>query len=197
MISRQIILRYRAPDHVRFQLPPVLAMDQASTVLISALRKIDGIYRIRISGNKLSIRYREAFCGFEELARRLYDIVEELERQRRFPSAMEAVHRPLTVRLKETPAVKWARERVQDVRETLTAFGILARQGLKRGPKFLHDPKALAHEFANDVLVLYLIRIHWHRIVTQWIPNPIKHRYEWAAVFYMTYLLVRSRLPKK
>jgi len=197
MISRRIILRYRGPGHVRFQLPPELVTGQAPEALMSALRKLDGVYRIRISGNKLSIRYHEAFCRFEELARGLRDIVGELERQGRFPAPVKAARRTLTARLKETTVVKWIRERVRDVRETLTAFGILARQGLERGPKFLHDPKALAHEFANDVLVLYLIRIHWHRIVTQWIPNPIKHRYEWAAVFYMTYLLVRSRLPKK
>ncbi len=197
MITRQIQLRYRAPGHVRFQLPPVLTTPESAAALTAAVRRIDGVYRVRLSGNKLSIRYHEAFCSFKQLARQLHVIVTGLEQQGRLKAPVVAVRHSLLRRIKETPVASWARERVQDVRETFAAFGILARQGLKRGPKFLHDPKALAFEFANDLLVLYLIRIHWHRIVTQWIPNPIKHRYEWAAIFYMTYLLVRSRLPKK
>ncbi len=196
MISRQIVLRHRIPGYVRFQLPSVLCTPQARDALLSGLWELDGVYRARLSGNKLSIRWHEAFCDFGDLARHLHAIVTRLEQEGRLTSTSAVQRRPLSLRLKQAAPVQWLRTRLQDVRETVTAFGILARQGLKRGPKFLQDPNKLAFEFANDVLVLYLLKVHWHRIITHWIPNPVKHRYEWAAVFYLTYLLVRSRLPK-
>ena len=197
MITRQIVLRYRGPGYVRFQLPSVLGVAEAAGALLRALRQVDGIYRVRLSGNKLVIRWNEALCDFREVARQLHAVATRLEQEGVLTAPPVQTRRGGFLGVTRAAPLKWLRQRIQDVRETLTAFGILMRQGFKRGPKFLHDPKALAHEFANDLLVLYLIRLHWHRIVTQWIPNPIKHRYEWAAVFYMTYLLVRSRLPKK
>lgn len=194
MLTRQVILRYRAPGHVRFALPKVLCQPEISARLIAEVQTIDGVYRVSLHGDKLSIRYQEAFCSFNGLARSLHAIVTRLEQSGKLPQVMP--RQPALARLKQSAPVRWLRAKFQEVRETLTAFWILLRQGFKRGSKLVHDPKALAFEFANDVLVLYLIRIHWHRIVTEWIPHPIKYRYEWAAVFYLTYLLVRSRLPK-
>ncbi|GAB4361154.1 MAG: hypothetical protein Kow0060_16710 [Methylohalobius crimeensis] len=196
MITRRIILRYRAPGHVRFQLPPELCQPEAAAFLIAELRVLDGVYRVVRRGNKLSVRYQEAFCAYPRFTRHFHAIVTRLEQQGQLKPRPPVPRPSPLVRIKQTPLVRWFREKVEAVRETFTAFGILARQGWQGGPKFLHDPKEFAFEFANDVLVLYLIKIHWHRIVTQWLPNPIKHRYEWAAVFYLTYLLVRSRLPK-
>lgn len=194
MLTRQVILRYRTPGHVRFALPWVLCQPEVAPRLIAEAQAIDGVYRVSLSGNKLSIRYQEAFCSFAELARALHAIITHLEQSGNFPQVAPR-ESPLT-RLTQSTPVRWLRAKLQEVRETLTAFGILLRRGVKSGSKLVHDPKTLAFEFANDVLVLYLIRIHWHRIVTEWIPHPIKYRYEWAAVFYLTYLLVRSRLPR-
>lgn len=195
MLTRQVILRYRAPGHVRFALPAVLCRPEAASRLLSGIKARDGVYRVNLSDNKLSIRYQEAFCSFEEIARHLHALIVGLEQSGQL--AQVPPPQPPLAKLKQSAPIRWLRAKLQEVRETLTAFGILIRQGAKRGSKLVHDPKALAFEFANDVLVLYLIRIHWHRIVTEWIPHPIKYRYEWAAVFYLTYLLVRSRLPGK
>ena len=196
MLTRKIVLRYRAPGHVRFQLPPELCQPPAAEELVAALRRVDGVYLVRLGGNKLSIRYHEPFVSFRELARRLHVIVTELER-RGLGVRPPVVRRPLLARLRESRPVAWIRNQVQALRETATAFGILARRGvLGKGSAIIEDPRKFAFEFANDVLVLYLIRIHWHRIVHDWLPHPFKNRYNWAAVFYLTYLLVRSRLPK-
>ncbi len=194
MLTRQVILRYRAFGHVRFALPAVLCQPEAAARLIAELQAIDGVYRVGLYGNKLSVRYQEAFCAFPQLARALHAIVTRLEQGGNL--AKVAQPQPVLARLKHSAPLKWLRAKADELRETLAAFGILLRRGFKRGSRLVHDPKALAFEFANDVLVLYLIRIHWHRIVTEWIPHPIKYRYEWAAVFYLTYLLVRSRLPR-
>ena len=197
MLTRRIILRHRAPGHVRFQLPPELCQPEVAQQLVAALRQVDGVYRVRLRGNKLSIRYHEPFIAFRELARRLYTIVTDLERRGLRPVGPLALRRPLLARLKDSRPVSWVRNQVQALRETATAFGILIRRGVVgKGTAIIEDPRKFAFEFANDVLVLYLIRIHWHRIVHDWIPHPFKNRYNWAAVFYLTYLLVRSRLPK-
>ncbi len=194
MLTRQILLRYRTPGYARFSLPEILCRPAAATRLIAGLKAIDGVYRVSLSGNKLAIRYQEAFCSFAELACRFHALVVELEKSGSLIASPVQV--PPLVRIQHSAPLKWLRAKWQELRETLAAFGILLRRGFKRGSRLVHDPKALAFEFANDVLVLYLIRIHWHRIVTEWIPHPIKYRYEWAAVFYLTYLLVRSRLPR-
>ncbi|GAB6068313.1 hypothetical protein JCM13664_16320 [Methylothermus subterraneus] len=194
MLTRQVILRYRAPGHARFALPYVLCQPEVAARLTAQIEALDGVYRVRLQGNKLSIRYQEAFLTFAQLARALHTAITQLEQGGKLPQL--APRQPPLARLKHSAPVKWLRAKFEEVRETLTAFGILLRRGFKHGSKLVHDPKALAFEFANDVLVLYLIRIHWHRIVSEWIPHPIKYRYEWAAVFYLTYLLVRSRLPK-
>jgi hypothetical protein len=66
-----------------------------------------------------------------------------------------------------------------------------------KGPKALFkDPEKATIDFLNDVLVLYLIKTHWTRITQEWLVKPIVHRYEWMAVFYLFFLLVRSRRPK-
>jgi hypothetical protein len=194
MLTRQVILRYRAPGHARFALPPVLCQPEVAARLIAELKALDGVYRISLSDNKLSIRYQEAFLSFAQLARAFHAAVTRLEQSGKLPQLISP--QPALAKFKQSAPIRWLRTKVEELKETLTALGILARRSFKQGSKLVHDPKSLAFEFANDVLVLYLIRIHWHRIITEWIPHPIRHRYEWAAVFYLTYLLVRSRLPK-
>lgn len=195
MLTRRVILRYRAPGHVRFALPQVLCQPAVTAHLLAKIRALDGVYRVTLTGDKLSIRYQEAFCPFPDLARHLHALVTGLEQSGQLAQVQPP--QPPLAKLKQSAPIRWLRAKLQELRETLAACGILIRRGVKRGSKLVHDPKALVFEFTNDVLVLYLIRIHWHRIVTEWIPHPLKYRYEWAAVFYLTYLLVRSRLPGK
>lgn len=198
MITRKIVLRYRAPGHVRFQLPQELCQPEAARQLTADLHQVDGVYRVRLSGNKLSIRYHEPFISFADLARRLHRIVTQLQQSGQLKARPLVVRRPLLGKLGESRPVVWVRGQIQALKETATAFGILARRGVRdKSSAIIQDPKKFAFEFANDVLVLYLLKIHWHRIVTEWVPHPIRHRYHWAAVFYLTYLLVKSRLPKQ
>jgi hypothetical protein len=51
-------------------------------------------------------------------------------------------------------------------------------------------------DFLTDILVLYLIRLHWHPITQMWLKRPWLYRYEWMATVYMIFLLMRSKLPK-
>jgi hypothetical protein len=89
--------------------------------------------------------------------------------------------------------VRWAREKAREMRQTTAALQQLSLTRFKKVPAVLQDPGKVFHEFMTDVLVLYLIRVHWDRITQQWLRAPFRFRYEWLAVFYLTYLMVRAR----
>jgi len=73
----------------------------------------------------------------------------------------------------------------------------LAKLGLKKKPGILKNPERTFIDFFNDVLILYLIKTHWHIITQHWILKPIRYRYEWLTVFYMMYLFIRFDLRAK
>ncbi|MDD1623545.1 MAG: hypothetical protein LUO94_02110, partial [Methylococcaceae bacterium] len=70
------------------------------------------------------------------------------------------------------------------------------RLGMKKPTAFMKDPEKAIIDFLNDILVIFLIRLHWNDITQNWLVKPLKYRYEWMALFYMFFLLVRSRKKK-
>ncbi|BBL59340.1 hypothetical protein [Methylomonas koyamae] len=201
-IQKQFLLRYRGDGHVRFQLPEPACQAEVAKLLAAKLVEIDGVRSARLyrSQRKLSIRYDDAVCGFNQLAIRLSGIVAELEQQGLFetPLADKAKKSILNIgqRLQKTHVGGWFREKYQAGKETLQAAKIVGKLGVK-GPKALiKDPEKATIDFLNDVLVLYLIKTHWTRITQEWLVRPFVYRYEWMALFYMFFLLVRSRRPK-
>ncbi|ANE54984.1 hypothetical protein [Methylomonas sp. DH-1] len=201
-IQKQFLLRYRGDGHVRFQLPEPACQAEVAKLLAAKLVEIDGVRSARLyrSQRKLSIRYDDAVCGFNQLAVRLSRIVTELEQQGLFetPLADKAKKSILNIgqRLQKTHVGGWFREKYQAGKETLQAAKIVGKLGVK-GPKALiKDPEKATIDFLNDVLVLYLIKTHWTRITQEWLVRPFVYRYEWMALFYMFFLLVRSRRPK-
>lgn len=203
-IQKQIVIRHRAPGHVRFQMPEQLCEPGIAELLKQRLAGLDGVYRVfffRTAG-KLSIRYHETVCDLAALAKRCSQMIAELEasgafehkkneRQQGYPTK----HRK-GLNLDRLPLFKWMRTKYTEAKETVQAAKIVTRVGLKKPRAFIKDPEKTAIEFFNDVLVLYLIKIHWTRITQEWIPRPLTHRYEWMAVFYLFYLLLRSRRPR-
>ncbi len=187
---------------MRFQLPEPACQAEVAKLLAAKLVEIDGVRSARLyrSQRKLSIRYDDAVCGFNQLAVRLSRIVTELEQQGLFetPLADKAKKSILNIgqRLQKTHVGGWFREKYQAGKETLQAAKIVGKLGVK-GPKALiKDPEKATIDFLNDVLVLYLIKTHWTRITQEWLVRPFVYRYEWMALFYMFFLLVRSRRPK-
>ncbi len=79
-VWRAVILRHRAPGHLRFDLPPPLRTAVAAETLEAGLRAIDGVYRATVIPRvgKLSIRYVEAVCGTGIVAARLAALVGEV-----------------------------------------------------------------------------------------------------------------------
>lgn len=199
-IAQQIIVRYRAEGHVRFAVPPELAHPQVAQQIQDGLRQAEGVYRIDLytKQGKLSIRYLEGVTDFKAVARALFNIVKNLAMPSAGPSCCgggnggELIHQE-----EQTGVTGWVKGKYQEVKETFTAAGILIRAAGKGESVALSPEKEkFAMDFLTDILVLYLIKVHWHRILTEWIPRPWAFRYEWMATFYLIFLLVRSKRPQ-
>jgi hypothetical protein len=50
--------------------------------------------------------------------------------------------------------------------------------------------------FLNDVLMFYLIKVHWELITKRWMKDPVKHADAWLTTFYLIFLLIRFRKGK-
>lgn len=207
-IQKQFVLRYRDEGHLRFEIPAQFCDVATANALSSELLAVEGVYRVQVyrSQKKLSIRYQESVCDFKSLAKQLFQIITELEQKK--PRNAQALvisaaksrwhlKNKLSDKIKNLRVSKWFGEKYTDGKETLQAAKILTKVGLKKNKTLIQDPEKAVIDFLNDVLVLFLIRLHWDHITKQWIPNPFKYRNEWAAVFYMLFLLMRSRKPKK
>lgn len=190
-LKKQIILRYNSAGHVRFDLPGALCQEPVRALIESALRGLEGIYRVSLSpaNRKLSVRFDMAVCDVGAVARVLSRLIDSGVAQ------TERVH--AVMRARDSQAFRWLREKAQEVGETFSAMKIVAGRTMKNSPKLLSpDREKGIIEFLNDVLVLYLIKLHWHMITQHWLRQPLRYRYEWMAVFYMIFLLVRSRRPR-
>jgi len=202
-IQKEFVLRYRGSGHVRFQVPERAVQANVAQRIIDTLSGFDGVYQVKLfrRSAKLVIRYDEKRCNFIQLARQLSAALNELEQQGWFdPRALVQLQSKsrfnLKSKLKNSRVNRWLHDKIVAAQETAQAVRVLGKMGI-RGPKALFkDPEKAVIDFLNDILVLYLIKVHWNRITQQWLVKPIAHRYEWLATFYMFFLLVRSRRPK-
>jgi hypothetical protein len=199
-IQKEFVLRYRRDGHVRFQIPSRLCEAAVAKLLSDNVVAIDGVYSVRVyrGQKKLSIRYDEQACDFKTLARQLSQVLDKLEQQGWFSAnaVVESGKASLKHKLKQSRVSRWFGEKYQAAQETAQAAKLLGKLGTK-GPKaLLKDPEKAIIDFLNDILVLYLIRVHWTRITQEWLVRPLVYRYEWMAVFYLFFLLVRSRKKK-
>ncbi len=199
-IQKEFVLRYRGEGHVRFKIPHEVTQEQAARLICDQLMAIDGVTAVRLfrRSEKLVIHYQEAVLGFMDLAKKLFDLLDVLEQQGCFATqALAPVTQKqrlsLKQKLKASRINRWLDEKMLAAKETAQAARIIGKIGTK-GPKALiNNPEKAIIDFLNDILVLYLIKVHWTRITQQWLVKPIVHRYEWLATFYLFFLLVRSR----
>jgi len=197
-LVKDTVLRYRSPGHVRFQISPMLCSGPPAERLVSELRRIEGVYRVDLSPRqeKLSVRFLEHICAFEALIQALYRLltaVEWAEPEQTERTAETAASIPPVARASGWQPARWLRGKVQEARETVAAMGVLARREAvqQRARSVLSEDNVI---FAlNDVLAVYLIKLHWPLITQQWIRRPWLHRYEWMAAGYLMYLFARSR----
>lgn len=199
-IQKEFVLRYRHDGHVRFQVPARACQPAVAGLINKGLNQVVGVRSAMLyrGQGKLSIRYDERVCDFNQLATQLFQLLAELENLGHFDNSPLAKKSLLGIkkRLSHSRIGSWFSQKYQAGKETVQAAKVIGKISTK-GPKALFkDPEKATIDFLNDVLVLYLIKTHWTRITQEWLVRPIVHRYEWMAVFYLFFLLVRSRRPK-
>jgi len=206
-IQQQVELRYFTAGHIRFDIPEILCLSAQAEQIEMALGEMEGIYRVDLYPNqgKLSIRYIDSICDFRAIVKYLYDFLSKIKFSRDLSDrdksqatkrvAPQVKRKALSDRFSETRFGAWLQAKKEEMKETLQAAKVMIKRGIKRSAGS-GGPSSWMTEFATDLLVLYLIKIHWHRVVHQWLVTPWKHRYELLSSFYMVYLLVHSRTVK-
>ncbi len=204
-IQTEFVLRYRIEGHIRFQIPAQICEAAIAKAIENGVLVIDGVYRVNLyrRQQKLSIRFQESVCDFKSLARQLHQLLADLEKAGAFKQEAVAQTGQFTswqektkARFNGFKATRWAKEKYSDAKETVQAAKIITKLSMKKPKAFVNDPEKAMIDFFNDILVLFLIKLHWTNITQQWLLKPLKYRYEWMALFYMFYLLVRSRRKK-
>jgi len=201
-IQKEIIVRYKAEGHVRFEIPESVCDKDVAKRVTAKILEIEGVYRVDLfrKQKKLSIRYHEVVCEFKPLANQLYQLLSDMDDDGSLlaPVVNEVSSAVLNLksRFKNWKASRWASEKYSDAKETVHAAKVITKLGLKKQKSVFNDPEKAIIDFCNDILILYLIKLHWTRITKEWIPRPWAFRYQWTAVFYLFYLLMRSRRPK-
>ena len=201
-IQKEFVLRYRVDGHLRFQIPARICHVDAAKAITDGISRIDGVYRVNLyrSQQKLSIRFEESFCDFKSLARQLFYLLADLEKTGALkpkPVSKSAQwQEKAKAKLDTFKATRWAKEKFGDAKETVQAAKVIGKLSMKKPTAFMKDPEKTIIDFLNDILVLFLIKLHWNDITQNWLVKPLKYRYEWIALFYMFFLLVRSRKQK-
>ena len=201
-IQKEFVLRYREDGHVRFQIPARICNIDVAKAVTDGISGIDGVYRVNLyrSQQKLSIRFKESVCDFKSVAKQLFDLLTDLEKKgdlKPKPVSKSTLWKEKAkAKLDAFKPTRWAKEKFGDAKETVQAAKVITRLGMKKPTAFMKDPEKTVIDFLNDILVLFLIKLHWNDITQHWLLKPLKHRYEWMALFYMFFLLVRSRKQK-
>ena len=208
-LMRAVRVRHRAPGHVRFDLPSELCAPAAAGMVEHALRQMDGVYRVVVfvGAGKLSIRWAEEVCSLAEVVRTLSSVVAAIADgavppasvavPAKVPAGTRVAGTGLAARVRNWAPVARLRARYEDLKAKAQVLNQI--MAIKTGGKvnLPFDAKDWAIHFANDLVVYYLIRVHWDRIMRQWLPSPWTYRYQWATVVYLVFLLVRFRKAKK
>jgi cation transport ATPase len=189
-IAQKIHLRHRSEGHLRFTLPPELSHAAVAWQIEAQLKQAEGVYRVDFyqRQGKLSIHYIEGVTDYKAVARVLFDAVTTIE----LPadpggSESEADYQSTT---------DWMKAKYQEAKETFTAAGIVADKTSSSLLSMTPEKEKFIGEFFLDILVLYLIKLHWHILTEHWLKRPWQFRYEWTATFFLIMLLVRSKKPK-
>ncbi|MEY2696227.1 MAG: hypothetical protein RL333_365 [Pseudomonadota bacterium] len=197
-IAREVVLRHREPGYVRFDIPEVLCAHYAAEELTRELERVDGVYRVGLNqtAGKLTVRFHDAYCSFETLVRRLLGIVKQVIQRAQAAVSQSKVVIPISSRKpvlhsrpSVAPPIEWIKRKLDELRETFLALKILVSRAVEHRPRWVK-------EFMNDLLMLFLIKLHWHQILTEWLPRPWTYRYEWLATIYLIYLSVQSKVPQ-
>lgn len=201
-IQKQCVLRHRAEGHVRFELPAELCQKEVAENVAGKIKTLDGVYRVNFYARqkKVSIFFQETVCDFTQLLKQLCVLFDEMEKSGALiihkpekPSVIKKMTAKISEKADKFASTRWLKSKAIEVKETVQAAKIVTKVAFKKPNSFIKDPEKAILDFFNDILVLFLIRLHWDHITKLWLISPFKYRYEWLATFYMFFLLIRSR----
>jgi hypothetical protein len=200
-LSRLIAVRHKEPGHLRLELPPALGGPAALAHLEAGLRQRIGVYRVAFepAGRRLSIRFEPQQCSLHDVARQLRGLLDGLPEEAVAESAAPPPDPLSTVRKAVERGTHELSARVHRLIEKLRQPGapegsLQARlQPILKGAL---TEKATIN-FLNDVLMFYLIKVHWDLITKRWMKDPVRHADAWLTTFYLVFLLVRHRKSAK
>jgi hypothetical protein len=186
-LSRAIVVRHKEAGHLRLELPPRLLDPAAREYLDTGLRERLGVFRVSFEAGerRMSIRYDPQQCSQQDVARQLRGLLDTLPPES--PAAATPVAAaPLPGAKLIGDAGKWADR----------FLGGTIKSRLEPVMKGALTEKASIN-FINDVLMFYLIKIHWDLITKRWMKEPVKHADAWLTTFYLIFLLIRYRKSAK
>lgn len=185
-LSRAIAVRHKEPGHLRLELPPRLLDPAAREHLDAGLRERLGVYRVSFEAGerRMSIRYEPHQCSQQDVARQLRSLLDSLPPESP-AAATAATAAPLPGAKLIGDAGKWADR----------FLGGTIKSRLDPVMKGALTEKATLN-FLNDVLMFYLIKVHWDLITKRWMKDPVKHADAWLTTFYLIFLLIRFRKGK-
>ncbi len=198
-LARQIIVRYRDAGHVRFALPEALCEEAFAATIEEALRSEPGVYRVTLYRHqkKLSVFFDAHTCGVHNVARCLNGALAapaaRMKREHKVAALAQKLHvtQPLQWLKSKTGNVKTKTEELKLKAKLLSGFAAAQIRGKPMLQSMLSEKAIIS--FLNDVVVFYLIKVHWELISQKWLKQPLKFLNAWAAIFYLVFLLVRFR----
>ena len=198
-LARAIVVRHKEAGHLRLDLPDALSGAAARAHLEAALRSLPGVYRVgfELGGRRLAIHFEPGQCGFAAVGRQLRSALDDLPAEPAEAAAAAAPAEPApagepAVDLAALPAGLFRRAAYWADR----FVGGTIRGRIKPALDGALTEKATIN-FLNDVLMFYLIKVHWELITKRWMKDPVRHADAWATAFYLIFLLMRYRKTAK
>lgn len=198
-LARQIIVRHRDAGHVRFALPEALCEEAFAATIEEALRNLPGVHRVTLyrSQKKLSVFFDAHTCGLHNVARCLHGALAapaaRMKREHKVAALAEKLHvtQPLQWLRGKSGNLKTKTEELKMKAKLLSGFAAAQIRGKPMLQSMLSEKAIIS--FLNDIVVFYLIKVHWELISQKWLKQPLKFLNAWMTVFYLVFLLVRFR----
>lgn len=205
-LARRIGIRHREAGYLRLELPAELCTPAVAAAIEAGLMDLGGVRRATVdrSWRRLAVRYEEGLCTGPRIARHLFGMlpalpVEAPAAANAAPAASEEVggEGPGLGRLGQSAATI-----LQPLTDRVQAF-LNPPPDQKPPPGSLQarlqpilasalTEKAIIN-FLNDLVVFYLIKVHWELITKRWLKDPVAHSNAWLTTFYLIFLLIRYR----
>lgn len=197
-ILDEVYLRHSGKGHVRFSVPAALCTETAAARLERGLVLEEGVYRVRVyrPNLKLSVQFREDATDLKAISARLGQVVGAIPPE----DLIEPEPEP------EAERKSGARPGIKDRVSAELVMRLLKSRKGKGGlgsavhkaslPTNLVIDKETERKLTlalNELVLFYLIKLHWEVITTRLIKRPLHNLGPWLSLSYLLFLYVRHK----